>query len=100
VSDLAAHVTAVLSRSIWPSVIARGASVRVPAADDVKGSLLARSGFGEEQRAVSEVERCKPQFSGHFCASWLPLKSSGNHQMDDQKEIAIKFPDDLLTQTR
>src|SRR5262252_7777432 len=54
-----------------------------------RGSFL-RSGFREQQGAGLEIERRETQLAGDFRAAFLPLKPSGNHQMNDKKQSALK----------
>lgn len=54
--DLAAEVTAALARSILPSVIARGASIRVVAADDGVVTLEASGSPGAVLPVLSRIE--------------------------------------------
>jgi len=56
VSDLAAEVTAALGRSILPSVIARGATIRVVAADDGVVTLEASGSPGAVLPVLSRIE--------------------------------------------
>ena len=55
-SDLAAEVTAALGRSILPSVIARGATIRVVAADDGVVTLEASGSPGAVLPVLSRIE--------------------------------------------
>src|SRR5437773_376300 len=63
-------------------------------------SALFRSRFRQNQRPGWEIERGESKFSGNFREWRFPLESPGDHQMNHEKQIAIEFPDDLLTQSR
>src|SRR3989338_3002777 len=53
--------------------------------------------FREEQRSVVEIECGKPDLAGHLCAGLLPMKTTRDHQMDDEEDGPVEFPHDLLS---
>ena len=67
---------------------------RVFAADDVDRRAALRSGLGEHERAVVEVERGQAELAGNLRAGGEPLEAAGDHQMDDEEELAFESEDD------
>ena len=71
---------------------------RVPAADDVQRRLPLGARFGQHQRAVLEVEREQTELSGNAGARLLPPEAPGDHQMKDEKQLALDLEDDPLAE--
>src|SRR3989338_10833000 len=67
------------------------------AADDMDRSPFFCRCLGEEQRSVVEIECGKPDLAGHLCAGLLPMKTTRDHQMDDEENGPVEFPHDLLS---
>lgn len=55
-----------------------------------------RSRLGEQKRAVAEVERGKAKPGRNLRARREPLQPAGDHQMNDDEEIAVERDDDAL----
>src|SRR5215468_12775393 len=45
-----------------------------------------------------EVEGGQAQFAGNLRPALFPLESSRDHQVNDEKQTALEFEDDLLAQ--
>src|SRR3972149_134961 len=67
------------------------------AADDMDRSPFLCRCFSEEQRSVVEVECGKPDLARYLCAGLLPMKTTRDHQMDDEENGPVEFPHDLLS---
>src|SRR6185503_1493333 len=50
--------------------------------------------FVEEQRAGGEIERRKPDLGGRLCPFRPPLEPAGDHQMENEKQLAFHLPHD------
>ena len=72
---------------------------RLDARDNMQRGLSFRPGFREYEGAVDEVEREEPDFSWNFRATLPPAQPAGDHQMQDEKEVALQLEDDPLAQT-
>ena len=47
--------------------------------------------LGQDQRAVLEVERQQADLAGHLGARRLPAEAAGDHQVDDEEELALEL---------
>src|SRR5580765_5869892 len=53
--------------------------------------------FGQEQCSVGKIEGRLAIFTGDLRAFRFPVKSSGDHQMNDQEKIVFELENDALT---
>src|SRR5713101_5980223 len=60
-----------------------------------RGALL-RACFCQHERSVGKIKCRKTEFAIHFCVDIFPVESSGNHQMEDEKQFAFEVPYDLF----
>ena len=72
------------------------AATRGFAADDVQRRLLARSGLGQEQRPLREVERGQAQFAGDRRARIAPAQAARDHQVQHREQILVEREHDPL----
>ena len=71
-------------------------SQRRLANDDVERGALPRTGLCENERPSREVERREPQ-SRRDLRPWLaPLEATGDHEVEDEEEIALERERDAL----
>ena len=64
--------------------------------DQPQGSALLRARLGQDQRSGGKVECPETGPFGNGPAFSVPAQSSGNHQMDDDEEVAFQLEHDLL----
>jgi hypothetical protein len=62
---------------------------RGPSLHDEQRRLSFGAGLGEQQRAVLEVEREQANLSRNLRTARLPAESTRNHQMEDEKQLAL-----------
>ena len=55
--------------------------------------------FGEEQGAIGKIESGLAVLAGDLRAFWFPVKPSGDHEMNDEKEFVFQREDDTLAET-
>jgi hypothetical protein len=53
--------------------------------------------FSEEKSAVRKIECGERPLSSDFRIPFLPMKSTGDHEMENEKQVAVEFPDDLFS---
>src|SRR4030095_3596077 len=75
------------------------AGERVAALDDMQRGLMLGPGFSEQQRAMLEVDRKLAQLARYLDSHGLPPKTAGDHQMEHEKELAIRFEHDPLSES-
>jgi hypothetical protein len=68
------------------------------AAHDVNRCSSLRAGFGQNKRAVVEVEGGEAELSRNLRAFRQPFEATGNHQMDDEEEVVLEAEDDALAE--
>src|SRR5262249_59624129 len=68
------------------------------ALQEMNRRALLRPGLGQRERARREVEGRQSELAGHLRAWRLPVKATGDHQVDRQEEIALEGDDDALAQ--
>src|SRR5215510_5128698 len=56
------------------------------------------SGFGQEQGAVGKIERGLAVFAGDLRTLGLPVKPSGDHEMNDEKKFVFQDKDNALAE--
>src|ERR1700741_1157760 len=54
------------------------------------------SRFGERERAAGKIESCEAAPAGKLCPSRLPMQAPGDHQMQNEPEIAFYADGDAL----
>ena len=69
---------------------------RVLAAQEVNRGPLLRRSFGQQQRAVREVEGRQTDLAGDRRALLFPAEAAGDHQVDGQEELALELEDEAL----
>ena len=67
-------------------------------ADDEERRLTLRAGFSQDERSVTEVDGEETDLARNTCAGFLPSQTAGNHQMENEKQIAVQCKDDPLSQ--
>jgi hypothetical protein len=67
------------------------------AVQKMKGSTLLRSGFGEHKTPVNKIKGYKVPFSSKTSIRAPPVKTPGNHQMNEEPEFVFKANSDTLT---
>jgi len=65
--------------------------------EHVEGSATFGAGLGEDERAIREVEGCEVVASAEFGVALSPVKSSGNHEVEDEPEVVVEAYGDALT---
>ena len=68
----------------------------VPAAHRVYRRASFRTRLRQDQSSCIEFHRRQQIFTAHLAITLDPLKSSGNHQMNHEKQFTFEFDDDLL----
>jgi len=68
------------------------------ALDDVKRSTFFGAGFGPEQGAVGEVESGEAARGRDFDAAGFPVEAAGDHEMQDEPEIAFEADADAFAE--
>jgi hypothetical protein len=71
---------------------------RRPSLHDEQRCLAFGSSLREQQRAVVEVEREQADLAGNTRTARLPAESTGDHQMEDQEQLALRFHDNALAE--
>ena len=71
---------------------------RVLAANDVEARAPLRARFREDERAVGEIEREQAELLGELRAALAKVESPGNHQVQNEKEVAVELEDDALSE--
>src|SRR5438552_11343691 len=66
------------------------------ALDDGERGALLRRGFGQHERAAREVKRRESDLALERRAALLPAQPSGDHQVENEEEIAFESNDDAL----
>src|SRR5436190_453025 len=61
--------------------------------------LMLCAGFGENQRAVLEIERKEANLSGDLASPVPPPESTRDHEMEDEKQLALGLEHNPLAQT-
>src|SRR5215475_2618799 len=56
------------------------------------------SGFGQEQGAVGKIESGLSVFACDLRSLRLPVKPSGDHEVNDEKEFTFQHEDDTLAE--
>ena len=56
-------------------------------------------GLGEDQRPAREVERREPHPARRARAGRPPVKTAGDHEVDDDEQLALEREDDALPET-
>ena len=78
---------------------ARVVIVKRRASTDEKQRRLAfRSRFSEDQRAVVEVHREQTDLTRDSGTRFLPAETPGDHQMQNEEQLALQLEDDPLTE--
>jgi hypothetical protein len=62
-----------------------------------RGALLG-AGLGQQQRPGREVEGRQRDLAGWARSPAAPAEAAGDHEVEDQKEIALQAPHDALAQ--
>src|SRR6185312_17320888 len=75
---------------------------RLASVDDLNRRSFFRAGFGEKQRAVRKRKRREQYLAAEadFLTGLAPSQSSGDHQMNHQKEVRVELEDDAFSQAR
>ncbi len=68
-------------------------------AEDVKGGSAFGSGFGEDERAVGEVEGGEVVSASEFCAGGFPVEAAGDHEMEDEPVAVVEADGNALSDT-
>jgi len=64
--------------------------------NEVQGGAAFRPGFGEDEGAVGEVEGGEIVAATEFGSGCSPVEAAGDHQVEDQEELAVKDEDDAF----
>ena len=62
--------------------------------DEMNRGLSLRSGLGEKQRAIREVERCQPGPAWDRCVGSEPRESTGHHEVNHDVEAVVEVEHD------
>ena len=74
-------------------------TARAPrAADQVQRRAPLGARFGQRERAVSKSSSASVMRPGGFCVARQPAEASGDHQVDDEEEVAVERDDDALAE--
>jgi hypothetical protein len=68
-------------------------------ADDMQGCPPLRTGLGQDQRAVLEVEGEQPHLARNRGPGGFPAKAAGDHEMEHEIEVALELEDDSLSES-
>jgi hypothetical protein len=71
---------------------------RLFAADDVDRRTALRACFGEDERAVVEVERRETEFARDLRPFRQPLQPAGDHEVEDDEHLVLEREDDALAE--
>ena len=71
---------------------------RVAPADDKKRSLPPCARLGQDECAVGEVEGEEANLARHPSAGLLPVKTTGNHQVQDEEELGVELEHDPFSE--
>jgi hypothetical protein len=66
------------------------------ATDEMEGGAALGAGFGEDQRACREIEGGEGVSSGELCLRRAPVETAGDHEMENQPEVAFDADGDAL----
>ena len=64
--------------------------------DDVERGAMLRAGFGEDERAIGEIERGKHVFAGELRAGSAPVEAAGDHQVKDEPQVGVEADSDTF----
>jgi hypothetical protein len=68
------------------------------AVDEVEGGALFGAGFGPEEGAVGKVKGSQAAGWGDFDAARLPVKTTGDHEMEDEPEVVFEAEADAFAE--
>ena len=66
--------------------------------DEVEGRAAFAARFGEDQRAVREIERRQIELAGQACPARLPVQAAGDHQVDHKPQLVLEADRDPFAQ--
>jgi len=69
---------------------------RAASLHDVQRRTFARAGLGERENAALEIEERERDLRGCLAAFRRPLQPSRDHQVDDEKVVAVEAEHDAL----
>ena len=55
------------------------------------------AGLGQHERAIGEIEGGQLIFAGELCPDAAPVQAAGDHQVQDEPEIAVESEGDALS---
>jgi len=61
------------------------------AGEEMEGGSAFGTGFGEDERAVGEVEGGEVVAATEFCAEGTPVEAAGDHEMKDEPEAVVEL---------
>src|SRR6266849_280492 len=67
--------------------------------EDVQRCAVLCAGFGEHQRAAGKIEGRQISAASQLCRAGTPVQPAGDHQVQDQPEVAIHSNRDALPDT-
>ena len=64
--------------------------------EEVEGGTAFGAGFGEDERAVGEVECGEVVAAAEFGSEGAPVEAAGDHEVQDEPEAVVEFDGDAL----
>src|ERR1043166_1569124 len=71
----------------------------VATANEMQRGAAFRSGFGEREYAGRKLERGEVVATAGFGTFRLPVQSTGDHQMDDDEQLAVRLDRDAFAES-
>ena len=65
-------------------------------AKEVEGGAALGTSFGEDERAVGEVEGCEIVAAAEFCSEGTPVETAGDHEVQDEPVAVVEFDGDAF----
>ena len=88
-------------RQVGPEHVEAAAIVRLQvrtSGDQMQPGALDGAGLGHQQGAAREVESRQPQLLRHGRARRAPAQAPGDHQVQDDEQVALDADDDALAE--
>src|SRR5215475_12324140 len=67
-------------------------------ADQMQRRAALRARFGQNERSRREVEGGEADLARHLVPRFSPVEPAGDHEVQDEEEIALQTDDDALAQ--
>ena len=65
-------------------------------AEEVEGGAAFGAGFGEDERAIGEVEGGEIVAAAEFGSEGAPVEAAGDHEVKDEPEAVVEFDGDAF----